>query len=625
MESHLEMNSNAASSAAAEQSRDQVTFIGESSPKEIILNPRDIFDELEEFSGDEIDALAMAMTRKSIRQRIAGQVKAGKLFPLINVPRRLLLLPSTFKNVDNMMGTLMLTLGRVLGYRIKQIPYDEKLTSISENREDFVLGMYLSLSERDVKVNITDKVNPRDLGRTFARAQQLIGASISAGRGPEILKRRNKFYGNNPKEVVEIDKKEYPVPFLARDIPSYFQEVSWGERLSNILLTLLKESWSTIDLPLLDSWIAEEIIPVEEMIRLYCTFDVVVEPATRRHEAITKAKVPGKPRANALLLKEEFAYLRRVVSPLFGQSPLESLDRDEWTSYIIDHGFADTRKHLRQTYSRRAEFLQKFASATSSRLRAMRSIIPGSKNKRKKDVTSVEVATYLVARTDLSREYATEIYSMDEDGSRFIAEYYFRSDNDPTSYRSRSKEDVIKYIAADIVNNGVYNNIEEQLAEAEAWVKKVNAEADKVKHDPILRSFRLGALAARPKRTFSTKITMADYLSTKRKLIATRALPTYSAVAQPPRKVIREENLPPEELQRINTIRAEELYRADKLKLAEGEHTPRAKFRILSKVYGATHQLPQKYKNLQSEWNTLTEEEFEKRYFLSVMRGDTSE
>jgi hypothetical protein len=358
------------------------------------------------------------------KKRGIDLTRSNTMFPMINVSGKVLYLPSTVKDEDNLLVQSMAVLGEKLGYTVRTIPYGErKVRELSVASLKLATGVSFAVLDGERKFNIHMKEDLYELGRTYARAQQIIGAvEAKQSLSLDCLKRNNRFFGNNPSEVSVDGKVRTPVSYLAKTIEHCFIEEEWGHHLRIILNTLLRRSHILVDQDVLTAAVKDNIIQYSECVTLFATREVVITPGAGKRPSITARRVPKKPKANSLLLKSEMAVIDGISDDLF--KALSGTDKDSWYEAIINQGWKTIKTSIVERANHRSEYLAKFASMTTKRLNEIRKISDSNKTKRKRDVTSTDVTSMLERRLDRLDTFAKEILSLDPTGKLLLGKYF---------------------------------------------------------------------------------------------------------------------------------------------------------------------------------------------------------
>jgi hypothetical protein len=379
-----------------------------------------------------------------------------------------------------------------LGYEVKILQYDKsKLREIAEFDENLSLGIFMSLSDQEHTFNFTKKTDPYEIGRTVARAQQVIGmlAALYNEGGLELLKANDYYFGNLQSKSSQIkrdlknleeSKDNKPKKSVAskkywlHSAPALFQEKEWADQLTKVLATLLRESYRIIPGQTLYNNLVPNLMTYSEVIRGYCTRSIITVPARGRNPAVTVDKVPVKPRANNLLLKEEIAVIDRLSSKLWEPTPFEKLSQEEWAETLLANGLKSIKSDLVRIYNDRATFLSKLASLTTKRLQAIRHMTPDSKTRRKSDITAEILGDSLLARTDNVDSFAVELMGLDPTGDLFLKEWA-TGDIYEGLLADRSQPVIQRLkqaIIVDLTQSDLYNTLVSKKAESLETVRR---------------------------------------------------------------------------------------------------------------------------------------------------------
>jgi hypothetical protein len=315
-----------------------------------------------------------------------------------------------------------------LGYTCKSTSYTGELNEISEYNENVCLGLYMTLDESEAKsiLQIRKKQDPYEIGRTIVRAQQLIGLiTDQKDLATDILKRNQYYFGNNPTETVKVDKVEVPVRTAVSELESSFLEKSQAKNLLPILVKLMRSSYSLVEAETLWDNLVPNIITYSDVVHRYCTKEIVTTPAIGRKPAITRKKVPTKPKANNLFLKPELDFLNKVSAGIFEPTPFERLEHSAWAEHIFAAGgLAGVKTTVQSIYNKRADFLTRLAGLSTRRLRAYRKTDPSRITAKKATIQASDLEEVILTRASPEREFAKELSILDPSGQLFIGQFY---------------------------------------------------------------------------------------------------------------------------------------------------------------------------------------------------------
>jgi len=363
---------------------------------------RKVWDELSSIEGDRLTTAFGSVTGKLNAAKIKS-LSGKDLTPMISVDNKVLVLPSTLVEDPSGLGIAMLRWASFLKYDIREYTV-EGLTVKEPEATQSEIGMafFKSLDDITSSVNVLrKKSNVTEQVRAFVRAQQLIGyVSEVKDLSVDVFKRSHSNFGNNPSETISIQVtvkqfKTEKVEYFKKELDSYWREKKWKERLSQIFVQLIRESWRAIDPEILHKNLESCVLSMDDFVKIYC--------ATPHEEPIKGSKgkteihmrVPSKPKENNMMLAKEQQALNALSSDLFGHTYYED-NSSEWVQILLGSGFKETKDNLQNIYKARGEFVRSFASVTTQRLSQIRTHIPDAKTKKKKDVTSAEVTQLLL-------------------------------------------------------------------------------------------------------------------------------------------------------------------------------------------------------------------------------------
>jgi len=362
---------------------------------------------------NKLDSILKDLEKAFNKKRQSDISKNKDLSPTIITSRKEVYLPDTDSKYDeNLLVKSMKALALKLGYTVKEIPYGERsIRTLSERQFKIAAGIAFAPIDLERKFNINRKEDYYELGRTYARAQQCIGAFSSETKlGVEALKRNQRFFGNSPKETTG-DTTKIPVIYMAKEIRYIFIESEWSRDLETILNILLRQSQTLLASDVRDDLIKDNVLPFSEVVNLFGEREIVVTPKQGRRPATKVKRVPKAPRQNSLFVSAEMKLISEHNSALF--KAVEVLNKEDYIAFLKKHGFAPLKKRIQARASHRSEYLAKFAALTTKRLNEVRSNNTSLKSKRKRDITPEDVLSMLNRRNSPVSRFVDELFSLD--------------------------------------------------------------------------------------------------------------------------------------------------------------------------------------------------------------------
>jgi len=434
-----------------------------------------IFDRLLQLDEDDfVSSVLSSESRVSRRRYLASAMAGEKILPTIVWTERTIILPSTFREKsDNVIGHYMLKAAWKLCLKVRLTPYDGAYSDTSEWHDSVALGVFMSLDDVDSNFNIKQKTDGYEVGRTVARAQQLLGLTSAMGHTNEILKPSHYYFANNPGETKKVDKNMIKVGTAKTEFLSLIRESDWRPQLVDILFRLMREVYTLIPYDTLINDLKPNIVTYGHVVNKFCAMERVVEPAKGKRKAVTSKKVPGKPKQSPLLLKQEMDLLTKISAPLFGKTSLEVLTHDEWVHYILDNGLDWARKYLREIYVNRQTYLVRFAKLTTSRLQQLRKLSAALQTKKKSSVVQEDLRTLLLSKENPTATFVTEIAKLDPTGGLFLSQFYSGDTINYASPGAATEDDIKRLITKSVIDNNVYVDLrnDSQASHAE-WVAR---------------------------------------------------------------------------------------------------------------------------------------------------------
>jgi len=383
---------------------------------------------LPRLTPEDIEVAFSSVSSRLLKVKIASQVE-GRIEPMINLDEKLVVLPSSVKNDPSGLGAVLIQWAQLHKLEIVIFNHEvsEEEDAIATTRFDVGSALFQAVNDVNLSVNhLTRSKTVKEEARKWVRAQMVVGALETLGKGSEILKKNNLVFGNNPGETyeVKIEKNQtskIKVEYFKKTLEGLWREKSFSKILTDILVFLIKNAWSILTPTVLDKSIMDSLISYEEFIKIYCAHDVTREVKSgRRTVTETSRQVPSKPKANVMFLPEEQAILNELSAPIFGKTFYE-LNAEHWKEYLLGTPFKEIRKEVEDIYKLRGEYIRNFAALTTARLNQIRRL-KGDKGAgiKKKDVSTTEVASLSLARDNPISKFADEVMTLDPTCSSFL-------------------------------------------------------------------------------------------------------------------------------------------------------------------------------------------------------------
>jgi hypothetical protein len=360
---------------------------------------------------------------------------------------------------ENFLGATLVTLAHLLDYKVVLLPYENRqIRDLSENDIKFTAGISFITEDFERHLNVRRKEDMYETGRTFARAQQILGLFNSEGCfTADALKRDHRWFGNNPDEYEGEKRTRVPVLYMGRDIERYWLEREWAKPLTTLLLSLLKKSHTLLTEEVRNLAIRDNCLSYSEAVENFGKVDVVVTPATGRKPAVKSRRVPRKPKQNSLLLKGEIEIIDEIISPMF--KAIEIHSKDEWIDAIKEHGWPKVKRRLRENASDRAEFLQRFSSMTTKRLNEVRRTVAPAKTKRKRDISSDELISTLSQRGNPVMIFVTEVLALDPSFTKANKVFAIKEKNTDTVDIAAARSALDKFVGERALQEYISNKV----------------------------------------------------------------------------------------------------------------------------------------------------------------------
>jgi hypothetical protein len=349
----------------------------------------------------------------------------GPLLPLINVTDKKVILPDTYiSNESNYVGIATIRLAEQLGYEISIIPYGErKLRDVPLVYSKWGIGFICATYDHERDLTIKERKDDVETGRIIFRSQQVLRAFTTNDKlGIDALKKNQRFFGNQPEKTEKLNNRDIPVPYIVRELHNCVEEQEWDERLVSILVTLIRHSCTLLDGEVLERAKRSNLLSYSEVVSLYTTRRVLVQPAQGRRPAVYRTTVPSKPKPSNLLLQQEQSLINEIITPVFQAPPFAS-SVEAWETAVFEKGFPLLKKELISSAGHKADLLVKFASMTTKRLNDVRRTSDTNKSKRKRDVQTTDLEAVVLRRSHPVSAFTDEVVLLDPHGDGCLARF----------------------------------------------------------------------------------------------------------------------------------------------------------------------------------------------------------
>jgi hypothetical protein len=341
------------------------------------------------------------------------KVEAGKLN--VDWKAGTMTIPSSYLAEDGFGCIIFAIFEKFAFTKINYLDFKSTLNTSAET-QPVLKGIALSFDDTSPLL-LSSRKEGIELGRAIGQAVRIQGEFrniFADGSGMAFLRRDNAFFGNNPKEVKLIKKKEFKVDYLLDVLSSsIFGEPSEKKFFMHLVISALERlrlsDYTDNDH---ESMLARNVIPFEEVLSKQKRS---VESLDKKGKKTKKEKKPAKPGRSPVLLKCESDLLAELTATLW--DPLDSF-RAEWIKSLFTHGLQKTIKLLQNIINQRWEITQKFAKLTTKRLNQIRKLLE-SKEKTKRETTVEDVWTLIENRNRAAEVFCDEIASIFPSESAF--------------------------------------------------------------------------------------------------------------------------------------------------------------------------------------------------------------
>jgi len=449
-------------------------------------------------------ANSFSTVSSALKSKKVSSLEKKDISPMIGVTEagtRVLVVPSTLKSDPNFVGIALLRYASFANYEIREFEFEltEEEQAETESKRTLGLALYTSLDDILKDINVTSMPsNTTEQVRKFVRAQQVLGFVTAQGQKPDILKRNQTLWGNNPSEKKEVSVTkghtvEMKVEYFTAVIDQSWRERKWAKQLTTVFKDLIRSTWRAVHPECLWKNIDNCLLPLPELIKLYCSTTTTVTSGTGK-KAVTKTKssVPSKPKDSPLLLKEEQSILNEMAGSLFGKTYYEE-HISEWRSLLLGDGFKAIKEDLQAQYRARGSFVRGFAALTTNRLSKVRLMPNHGKDLKKQDVKLEDITQLVLLRQDAINEFADEIMSIDPQFNNFLSIWISgKSDlpeiqQDQPDFRDKVKKSIIDYL----ISKQLYTALNRTVDQATAWSQYYGSLSEAVRQRAdLMREFK---------------------------------------------------------------------------------------------------------------------------------------
>jgi hypothetical protein len=355
--------------------------------------------------------------------------------------------------------------------------------------------------------------------RKFVRGQQILGFIGSRNQKPDILKRNQALWGNNPQETESVQVQpgrftKFGVKYFKRDMASYWRESKFSKQLTEIFVQMIRDTWTAVPHEILYSNVVDSLIPLVDLVKLYCAHSETINVGTaKKPDMRTRTSVPSKPKESPLLLREEQAIINELAAPLFGKTFFEDNIQD-WPLFLLGSGFRNVLDDLQSQYSARGVFVRNFAQLTTNRLGQIRNLPDVPKDLKKKDCKPERVAEIILLRQDAVDSFVDEVMHLDPQFNGFLSVWISgRQDLPNLDTSSPDFRSSIRTCLSNLcVEKGLYQGLTRTVDQLHAWSKYYdNLSEIAQKRVELVRDFkRLLQLKSQPKLNYTKKRYVLD-------------------------------------------------------------------------------------------------------------------
>jgi hypothetical protein len=357
-----------------------------------------------------IEESRMAASRKVLSDEATRIIKPG-IYGSKEHDKLFWVLPSDmFEDENRHIGSMLIDYANEVGATIKLVKIDYEITGAYDN--NLILGIWLGLFATG-HLNRRRGKKSLEKGRTMIQAlltKNIFKDHPSLGEG--ALVKDNFFFGNNPNEVMWVDKKQFSVDFAIKTaINSFFKD----KDTAKAVFTMITQTASHVkDTYILDveyrKLINHNIIPLDIVIsRSYPVSRNKVQVSRNRTEIETKVRKPNPIRSSPLYLPDEIDLIKKLTHPIFTE--MEGLHED-YLSKVMTETFPGLEKSIQENVHLRVTLLERFAKTTKERLQEVRKL-PGADIKLKKaKVSTAQIEDLLKTRSDPATQLKREVLTI---------------------------------------------------------------------------------------------------------------------------------------------------------------------------------------------------------------------
>jgi hypothetical protein len=226
--------------------------------------------------------------------------------------------------------------------------------------------------------------------------------------GPQALKKDNFFFGNYPRSKGS-KHNDQPMFEMKRRFGRLFKidETGLGPGLWSVFLKFVQrvglrsypdEEYTKI--------IMENLVPFDNLTK---NFSRLVKHVNRKGKEVKEQMLPTLPKRSPLLSKHESILITGLARHIW-----DDLDdvKDNYKDHIQCDGFSFVEQRCRHTYTKRWEFLAKFAALTTNRLQEFRKVTPNADKFAKRDFNTDLTLAALKRREDIVQTFFSEVTNL---------------------------------------------------------------------------------------------------------------------------------------------------------------------------------------------------------------------
>jgi hypothetical protein len=360
---------------------------------------------------DLLDAFERRIDEEARSRAIdAGFQSSSVAFPNVYPNEKVVVVGSDFVRDSDFAFLTIAYLSKKLSFDIRIFEHQaDKDRNLSKTEESFCLGIMAMARDpgKAIKTSITKDTTPYQQGKIAFRSVQLCSYA-GQFNCQAFMRKNNMLFSNNEDETELLGKKKIKVEPIRNEFNELFRSSKWSKEYVSILERLIKLLGNGLEDPVRVELISPYIMPKGDYIKTYFSFRVPSSSKKKGRKEELLKRVPVRPKPSSLLMPAEREYINSLTDELF-KDPIRG-SHEDWINAVLQED-NDVDAVIFSLMEKRKEFLEKFGSLTTKRLKEVRKATDNPKL-RKADVSQTMLTSALSRRRNYPDSISNEILGL---------------------------------------------------------------------------------------------------------------------------------------------------------------------------------------------------------------------